>query len=162
MNKRFTWKFTKYIFIFLTITLILASIGIGLFFTNIVKLAYDDLNTTDDFYMDMAISKEDNGYKLNDDLKQKLKENNVQLYIIDNQGNALYPKKHKNIKNKLIDNIYNTTTIPFKNNHLSVALIYPQKYKQSFNNKENIDIKKLINSLYINNYNEYQLSLIHI
>ena len=68
MNKRFTWKFTKYIFIFLTITLILASIGIGLFFTNISKLAYNDLNTTDDFYMDIAISKEDNGYELNDDL----------------------------------------------------------------------------------------------
>lgn len=156
MNKRFTWKFTKYIFIFLTITLILASAGIGLFLTNIVKLAYNDLNTADDFYMEMSISKEDNGYNLSNDLKQKLKENNVQLYIIDNQGNALYPKKHKNIKNKLIDNIYNTTTIPFKNDHLSVALIYPQKYKHNLNNKENIDITKLINSLYINNYNAYQ------
>ena len=94
MNKRFTWKFTKYIFIFLTITFIIGVIGIWLFFTNVIKISYSDLDDVDDFYMDFSISNEENGYKLNDDLKQKLKDNHVQLYIIDKNANVLYPKNN--------------------------------------------------------------------
>lgn len=156
MNKRFTWKFMKYIFIFLSITLILTSIGIGLFFTNAIKISYTSLSEVDDFYMDSSISKEKNGYILSDDLKEKLKKENAQLYVIDDQANVLYPKQHKNIKNKLIDNLYNTKTIPFKKRNLNAAIIYPKNYTHHLNNTDNIDIEKLINSMYMNNYNEYQ------
>ncbi|MCY1052453.1 hypothetical protein, partial [Mammaliicoccus sciuri] len=155
MNKRFTWKFTKYIFIFLTITFIIGVIGIWLFFTNVVKIAYSDIEEVDDFYMDFSISNEENGYKLNDDLKQKLKDNHVQLYIVDKDANVLYPKKQMNLKNKIIKNLYNTQAIPFRSDDYSVILIYPKSHNHHIHSIEEIDTKKLISSLYINNYNKY-------
>ncbi|WP_025906989.1 hypothetical protein [Mammaliicoccus sciuri] len=155
MNKRFTWKFTKYIFIFLTITFIIGVIGIWLFFTNVIKIAYSDLDEVDDFYMDFSISNKKNGYKLSDDLKQKLKDNHVHLYIIDKDANVLYPKKQMNLKNKLVENLYNTQAIPFRSDDYSVILIYPKSHNHHIYSIEEIDTKKLISSLYINNYNKY-------
>ncbi|WP_182476367.1 sensor histidine kinase [Mammaliicoccus sciuri] len=155
MNKRFTWKFTKYIFIFLTITFIIGVIGIWLFFTNVIKISYSDLDDVDDFYMDFSISNEENGYKLSDDLKQKLNDNHVQLYIIDKDANVLYPKKQMNLKNKIVENLYNIQGIPFRSDDYSVILIYPKSHNHHIHSIEKIDTKKLISSLYINNYNKY-------
>ena len=156
MNKRFTLKIFKYIFIFLTITLIIMSIGIVLFFTNITKLVYLDLNEVDEFYTDLAISKKGHTYDTEDNFKRMLKEKNAKLYITDNRGNTKYPSKHKNIKKLIVNNINNTKAIPFRNKNTNVIIIYPKKENIKLKNTNEINTKKLIKSLYINNLNPYQ------
>ncbi|HBV03621.1 MULTISPECIES: HAMP domain-containing sensor histidine kinase [Mammaliicoccus] len=158
MNKRFTLKFIKYISIFFIVTMILTCIGLYVFFSKAINLMYTDLENIDETYIDSAISKSKNTYELNKDLTQKLKENNAKLYIIDDKANVSYPKNHGNLKKKLIGNINNTMTVPYRK-HLHVAIVFPSNSNLTIKNQGDINTKKLINSNFIEGYNRYNIGI---
>ncbi|WP_193018712.1 MULTISPECIES: HAMP domain-containing sensor histidine kinase [Staphylococcaceae] len=155
MHKRFTIKFVKYIFIFFIITMFLTGLSIYIFFSSILKDTYSSLKDIDESYISLNLKKNNNNFTLSKDLQRKLYSSDAKIYILDDKDKVLYPKNTKGFKSLVISNIQSSFSIPYEYNN-KVVIIYPDNNKINISNSDEIDTGKLIDSIYIKNFNKYQ------
>lgn len=87
MNKRFNFKFSKYMTLFMLANIILGVVFVVYLLIETYDRIYSDINTIDpDYLIANDIVKEPNQH-----IKDLAAEHNVSLYFTDTAGNILYP-----------------------------------------------------------------------
>ncbi|MCG1010541.1 HAMP domain-containing histidine kinase [Salinicoccus sp. ID82-1] len=155
MNRRFTLKFIKYIFLFLASSIFLMIIGLILFFYNFNILFYNSMEDIDADYLINGVTGTRGDYAFSENFQNMLEESDMEAYIVDDEGDAIHPENAGNLKQRIFDNLWGTMAMPYKEGE-HVILIKETPENLSIQNSHAVDMSKLINSLYLHNHNAYQ------
>lgn len=159
MNKRFTFIFIKYISIFVALSFLVIMAGMitfALVVNSVFSTSVNELSTEDLIY---AVEERDDRYSFSKDFQQDLNDSNYAAYIVNNDADVIYPSIDHNLKNKILDNLYSSVALPFKEDEHMVLINKGVNNTPVINNKENINTTRLIDSLYSHNYNQYDFHI---
>ncbi|MBE9429044.1 HAMP domain-containing histidine kinase [Staphylococcus epidermidis] len=154
MNRRFLLKFFKYLAVYLSLTIIIAMITVTAIINVTIKDIYNNLNSIepDFFIFNEPIDKP------SQHIKDLAKKDHANIYYTDKCGHILYPNKlkHKNIKPIILDNINYANAVPtYKDERTYFVFIYKNHSSINIANKNQIQSRKLLQSVTTHDYNKY-------
>lgn len=154
MNKKITFKFIKYILLYLVLTTLFIIFGTFYFLWGFEKESYKAITDVDETYLYFEIEEKNGKVQVSQELENLINQSLGEFYIVDSNADILYPESHGNVKERILENITSAYTLPISQDLHSV---YIEKQPESpiINNIEEVDAKKLIQSLYTYNYNHY-------
>ncbi|MFC0137740.1 two-component sensor histidine kinase [Staphylococcus petrasii] len=157
MNKRFTLKFLKYISIFLIINFIFSMVFVVSIFLNIVFNFSGSMNELDTDYLDMFnITNQPN-----EKIKNLAKQDHVDLYFTNKQGEITYPESLKghSIKPFILSDIRSANSIKTSNGQNYLVYIYKHNNNDNIKNSNNISTSQLLESITTQDYNKYNYNI---
>ncbi|OHS71937.1 two-component sensor histidine kinase [Staphylococcus sp. HMSC74F12] len=156
MNKRFNFKFSKYMTLFMLANIILGVVFVVYLLIETYDRIYSDINTIDsDYLIANDIVKEPNQH-----IKDLAAEHNVSLYFTDTAGNILYPhtKKGQNLKSRILKNLRYAHAVSNKKGTYMVYF-YPNQSTTRVNNARQIKTDQLLESIVTQDYNKWDYKL---
>ncbi|WP_436855916.1 sensor histidine kinase [Staphylococcus caeli] len=164
MNKRFTFKFIKYILLYFIISTILFIIGFIGFLYILSIGTQTELNDLDSSFLELQLKDtQDDKPAPSPNVKRMAKKENAEIYIVDKQGNYIYPNKTGNIKSKILNNIYHTNSIRYlsspDNKYVYLIYIFKNEEKIHIKNKNSINTQQLIQSTENEGLNKYHFNI---
>ncbi|MCG3399213.1 sensor histidine kinase [Staphylococcus massiliensis] len=158
MNKRLTWTFIKYLALFFITTVILSVVVFFILLFQIVYSQSDNIEIVDEMYFEFNVDKKDGAYQISKDFKDNLREENLEFYLINDKGKELYPKKGRQLKERIATRYHSTRIMPWKKNVNGVIISKKAKPVKVKNLRE-LDTTRIIKSLYIRSYNPEKIYL---
>lgn len=157
MNKRFILKFFKYLATFLILSFTIIIITSLFILKSMLDAIYSDIKSIDpDYFITSKV--EDVPYS---HLKELAAEEHAKLYLTNNKGNIIYPKKSKiqNVKPLILKNINYSNAVPISKEEKNyIVYIYKNKHQSSIKNSKNINTHQLLQSITTHDYNKYNFN----